>query len=85
MMEMKVREVEKGLGTNFPEDLKRLLCETYGVKEEYGIDFLWSVKRIHENLNFRTCKVYKEITVIRGVERCSRRLWGYFLVGRLFT
>ena len=54
--------VEATLGVSLPTDLRFLLTETDGVKDEYGCWLLWSVERIRaENLAFRTHAHFREL------------------------
>ena len=55
-------EAEDSLGVQLPEELSSLLTETDGVKDEYGLDRIWPIRRIRDdNLMFRTYEDFVEL------------------------
>lgn len=57
-----LQEAEAEMGHELPDDLKRLLLETDGVKDAYRCDLIWSLNRIKkDNLLFRKSDDFKEL------------------------
>ena len=53
---------ENALGVQLPKELSSLLRETDGVKDEYGLDLIWPIRRIRDdNLMFRTYEDFVEL------------------------
>jgi hypothetical protein len=53
---------EQALAVRFPPELRELLKETDGVKDEYNCDLVWSVERIvRDNLSIRENPEYREL------------------------
>lgn len=57
-----IDDTEKSLGMDLPSELKRLLAESNGVTDEYGLGIVWSIERIKtENTSIRNRPEYADM------------------------